>query len=56
MSKEYFIKANKIQKERCNRDDLKYCEIHEDYHKDMMEAYDWISMNLKLKMSLKYNQ
>lgn len=56
MKKEYFIQANKIQKERCLMNNQKFFEIEDNYEKDLKHAYKWVANKIDIKKKLKFNE
>lgn len=55
MNQDYFIKAHKLQKIRCERDGKKFFEVNSDYEKDLSNAYEWIENQVQEKRLLKFN-
>lgn len=55
MSQEYFLRANKLQKERCEKDHEKFFCIEKNYEDDMPKVIDWLDPLVNIKRQLKYN-
>ncbi len=52
----YFLKTNKLQKERCKLNNVMFFEIATDYTKDIQKVYDWVDIQVQKKKLLRFNK